>query len=196
MRAKAVRRAGLITTLGVAALALASTPGLAQTDTQGQAAPQAPAPAPAPVLSDAPMPAKKAQDSHAGYYYPTPGTVEEYTARSRPLAANDRKARLDFVNQFNLSLLAKPYPPQFVLFAKGDNAEKAILVALNGDFANTVYRMRALLALLTTLSRQNDLIKEYKVDDLFTFFDQLRLLGFEQLTVSDGKDFAHQVKFK
>ena len=142
------------------------------------------------------VPAARAEDSHAGYYYPTPGTTEEYTARSKPLDTYDRKARLDFVNQFNLQLLGKPYPPQFILFAKGDDAEKAILIGMNGDFAGTIYRMRALLALLTTLARQTDLFKEYKVDDLFTFFDQLRLLGFTQLTVSDGKDFAHQVKFK
>ena len=45
-------------------------------------------------------------------------------------------------------------------------------------------------------ARQTELFKEFKVDDLFTFFDQLKLLGFEQLTVSDGKTYAHQIKLK
>lgn len=140
--------------------------------------------------------AAAAADRHAGYYYPGKVTHEDYTARGKPLPIYNRKSRLDFVNQLNLQLVAKPYPPPFVLFAKGDEAEKAILVSLNADFANTLYRMRALLALMTTLSRQTELFKEFKVDDLFTFFDQLRLLGFEQLTVSDGRDFAHQIDFK
>ncbi|MGQ0675531.1 MAG: molybdopterin-guanine dinucleotide biosynthesis protein A [Rhodospirillales bacterium] len=137
-----------------------------------------------------------AEERHAGYYYPAKPTHEEYTARGKPLPIYNRRSRLDFVNQLNLQLVAKPYPPPFVLFAKGDEAEKAILVTLNADFADTLFRMRALMALMTTLSRQTELFKEFKVDDLFTFFDQLRLLGFEQLTVSDGKRFAHQIDFK
>jgi len=137
-----------------------------------------------------------AAEKHAGYYYPGKVTHEDYVARAKPLPIYNRKSRLDFVNQVNLQLIAKPYPPPFVLFAKGDEAEKAILVSVNAEFANTLYRMRALLALMTTLSRQTELFREFKVDDLFTFFDQLRLLGFDQLTVSDGRDFAHQIEFK
>jgi len=135
-------------------------------------------------------------DRHAGYYYPKEVTTEEYVARARTLPKYDRKARQEFTDQLNLQMLSKPYPPPFVLYAKGDEAEKAILVATGGEFAGTLYRMRALLALMTTLARQTDLFKEYKVEDLFTFFDQLKLLGFEQLTVSDGRNYAHQVKLK
>ena len=138
----------------------------------------------------------RADDKHAGYYYPGKVTHEEYVARAKALPIFDRKARIEFTNQLNLQIVAKPYPPPFVLFAKGDEAEKAILVSLNSDFANTLYRMRALLALITTLSRQTDLFKEFRVDDVFTFFDQLRMLGFKELTVSDGRDFAHQIDFK
>jgi hypothetical protein len=136
------------------------------------------------------------KDRHAGYYYPKDVTVEEYVARAKALPAMDRKARIDFTNQLNLQVLAKPYPPPFVLYAKGDAAEKAILVATTDDFVGSLYRMRAFLALMTTLARQTDLFKTYMVDDLFTFFDQLKLLGFEQLTVSDGKTYAHQIKLK
>lgn len=136
------------------------------------------------------------KDRHAGYYYPKEVTVEEYVARAKKLPNMDRKARIEFTNQLNLQVLGKPYPPPFVLYAKGDAAEKAILVATTDDFVGTLYRMRAFLALMTTLARQTDLFKEYGVDDLFTFFDQLRLLGFDQITVSDGKSYAHQVKLK
>ncbi len=154
----------------------------------------APAQEATPASPDAVAAAKK--DRHAGYYYPKEVTVEEYVARAKKLPNMDRKARIEFTNQLNLQVLAKPYPPPFVLYSKGDEAEKAILVATADDFVGTLYRMRAFLALMTTLARQTDLFKEYGVDDLFTFFDQLKLLGFEQLTVSDGKTYAHQVKLK
>ena len=140
--------------------------------------------------------AQDKQDRHAGYYYPQQVTTEEYVARAKALAIYDRKARIEFTDQLMLQVLGKPYPPQFVLYTKGDKAEKAILVAIDSDFASTLFRMRAFLALMTTLARQTELFKEFKVDDLFTFFDQLKILGFEQLTVSDGKDFAHQITFK
>jgi hypothetical protein len=137
-----------------------------------------------------------AEDRHAGYYYPKPTSTEEYVARSKTLAIYDRRARIEFTDQLMLQVLGKSYPPPFVFYAKGEKAEKAILVAISGDFAGTLYRMRAFLALMTTLARQTELFKEFKVEDLFTFFDQLKILGFEQLTVSDGKDFAHQIVFK
>lgn len=154
----------------------------------------APAQEASPASPEAVAAAKK--DRHAGYYYPKEVTVEEYVARAKKLGNMDRKARIEFTNQLNLQVLAKPYPPPFVLYTKGDEAEKAILVATTDDFVGTLYRMRAFLALMTTLARQTDLFKEYGVDDLFTFFDQLKLLGFDQLTVSDGKSYAHQVKLK
>lgn len=190
--------------LAAAALILAAAGQAAAQTTPTQTAPTQAAPA----QSDTAAPASpsagttnqeqavQSKDRHAGYYYPKNVTVEEYTARAKAIPIYDRKARIDFTNQLNLQVLGKPYPPPFVLYAKGDNAEKAILVTLNSDFAGTLYRMRGLLALMTTLARQTELFKEFKVDDLFTFFDQLKLLGFEQLTVTDGRDFANQIKLK
>jgi hypothetical protein len=53
--------------------------------------------------------------------------------------------------------------------------------------------MRALLAMLTATVRQTDLFRALEVDDLFTFIDLLKMLGFKQLTLSNGRDFAHTV---
>ncbi len=190
----------------VAALAFLATTALAAGPAAAQTAPadqqKAPATAEEPAKSDAPAKSEAAaetppkKDNHAGYYYPSKVTREEYVARAKPLPIYDRRSRIEFTNQLNLQIVGKPYPPPFVLFAKGENAEKAILVATSADFVSTLYRMRAFLALMTSLARQTELFKEFKVDDLFTFFDQLRLLGFNQLTVSDGKDVAHQVALK
>jgi hypothetical protein len=135
-------------------------------------------------------------DRHAGFYYPEPQSREDYQARSKPLPDANRRKRVDFVNGLTAQMLASPYPPQFAVFPKGDEAEKLIIVSLHDHSYNTLYRARALLAMLTAVSRQTPLFQKMKVDDVFTFFDLLVLLGFKRLTISDGDTFAHQVAFK
>jgi len=71
-----------------------------------------------------------------------------------------------------------------------------IIVGLYGDSFNTRYRMRALLAMLTAVARVTPLFKEERVEDYFTFLDLCKMLGFKQLTVSDGRKFAHQIKIE
>lgn len=137
-----------------------------------------------------------AADRHAGYYYPEQQTSEEYEPRSKTLPDADRRKRIDFVNGLTAYMLASPYPPQFAVFAKGTEAEKLIIVSLCNRCYNTLFRARALLAILTALSRQTPFFQRLNVEDFFTFFDLLYLLGFEQLTISDGETFAHQVTFK
>ncbi|MGH6912258.1 MAG: molybdopterin-guanine dinucleotide biosynthesis protein A, partial [Geminicoccales bacterium] len=119
--------------------------------------------------------------------------VEEWTSRAVTLPDSDRARRIAFVTALTNELLSKPYPPQFVIFAKGDAAEKMIIVGLYDNGYNTIYRARALLAELTALARLSPIFREYNVENIFTFFELLKLLGFEQLTVSDGDRFAHQV---
>ena len=72
-----------------------------------------------------------AQDRHAGYYYPVPKTEETYTARARTLPESDRDRRLGFVVAFMAEMAAEAAPQRYVLFAKGTDAEKLIIVALD-----------------------------------------------------------------
>ena len=134
-----------------------------------------------------------AHDRHAGYYYPPPSSTETYKARALTLIDADRETRLRFVVGFSQKMLQNPYPPQFVMFAKGEEAEKLIIVSLYDGHLDTIYRVRALLALLTSVARASDFLKQLGVADFFTFFDLAKLLGFTQITVSDGADFTHQV---
>jgi hypothetical protein len=53
--------------------------------------------------------------------------------------------------------------------------------------------MRALLANLTAVSRVTPFFRENTLPEYATFFDLLKLLGFEQLTVTDGVALTHQV---
>lgn len=134
-----------------------------------------------------------AGDRHAGYYYPDPTSTEEYTARAPILDGNDRKRRRDFVSGIIREIADEPYPPTYAMFAKGAESEKLIILAVQDGFYDTVYRARALFAALTSLARQTPLFAEFDREDQFTFFDLCYMLGFERITISDGKKFAHQV---
>ena len=134
-----------------------------------------------------------AGDRHDGYYYPTPQTVETYEARADTLEDSDRTRRIGFVIELTAQMLSNPYPPEFAVFAKGEEAEKLLIVAMRGGVIDTIYRARALLAMLTSVSRATPLFQDYGVAEVFTFFDLLKILGFAQLTISDGDGFAHQV---
>jgi hypothetical protein len=138
----------------------------------------------------------RADDKYAGYYYPPPQETETYTARVKPLADAKREQRVAFVTGVTQQLISGKYPPTFAIFAKGDDADKMIIVALQEGQINTLYRARALLANLTALSRLTPFFRENAIADQGTFFDLLKLLGFTQVTISDGDKFAHQVKLE
>ena len=137
-----------------------------------------------------------AGDRHAGYYYPAPQTREVYEARATTLPDASRKRRILFVTELTNQMMNNPYPPPFVVFAKGARAEKMIITSLYADGYNTLYRMRALLALLSARARSTPIFTECQVEDLFTYLDLLKLLGFERLTVTDGENFSHQIELK
>jgi len=132
-------------------------------------------------------------DRHEGYYYPEAVSQETYVARAVTLPQATRESRIGFVTGMTAQQLRAPFPPQFAIFAKGDGAQKLIIVALNDTAIGTVFRARALLAQLTAQVRTTQFFQELGVADFFTFFDMAKMMGFEQITVSDGDTFSHQV---
>ena len=135
----------------------------------------------------------RAEDRHENYYYPKITSRETYVARAKTLDKSDRDARISFVIGQIAGQRQQPYPPRYALFAKGTEAEKMIIVGLDADSMSTLFRARAVLAQLTALARNTNLFRELSVDRLFTFFDLAKMLGFKQITVTDGKTYAHQV---
>jgi hypothetical protein len=136
------------------------------------------------------------RDRHVGYYYPQPASEEEYEARAVALPDASRKRRILFVTELTNQMMSNPYPPPVAVFAKGGEARKLIITSLYADGYNTLYRMRGLLALLSARARSTAIFREYQVEDLFTFLDLLKLLGFEKVTVTDGDLFAHQIHIR
>ena len=135
----------------------------------------------------------QAADRHIGYYYPEPQTQEVYKARAQTLPEADRTLRIGFVTGTMQQQFNAPYPPQVAVFAKGARAEKLIVVGLVDGRVDTLFRARAIFANMTASARQLPAFAQMGVQDTFTFFDLAKLLGFEKITISDGRDFAHQV---
>jgi hypothetical protein len=137
-----------------------------------------------------------AQDRHEGYYYPHITSSEVYEARVPVAPDSDRRRRLGFVAAVTKQLSELPYPAPYAIFAKGEAGEKLIIVGYGDQRLGTVYRARALFATLTNLLRLGPLFQGTPIDDQATFFDLVKLLGFQQITVSDGADFAHRIELK
>jgi len=138
----------------------------------------------------------RAQDTQEGYYYPKPKVVETYQARVAPLAESDRSRRLGFVTALSKEFDARPYPPNYLVFAKGDDSDKMIIVGMVEGQLGTVYRTRALLADLTASARLTEFFQQNSIAEYSTFLDFLKLLGFKQVTITDGVAFAHQIKIE
>lgn len=148
------------------------------------------------ALSQGTVAAAVTKDRHVGYYYPEPAQVEEYNARSRRMAGATRRNRIGFIVGIVDQILKRPFPPPASVFVKGERAQKMIIVANTEGRLNTIYRVRAYLATLTSVARGMPIFAELQVEDVFTFLDLLKMLGFTQITVTDGDAFAHQILIK
>lgn len=146
------------------------------------------------IIAIALLAGSAAADEREGYYYP-PIVSEEVFARelvaSGPPA--DRAVRVRFITQVTKAQLAAPENPPFVIFAKGAEAEHMIIIALDDAIFRTLYRARAVLAQLTANLRGTQFFVESGLDVEGTWFDLAKLLGFEDVVISDGAEWAHRV---
>lgn len=134
-----------------------------------------------------------AADRHTGYYYPEIGSEETYQAPLPVFQGVSRFSRVGFVTQLDQLQKQKPYPPIYHLFAKGGNAEKLIIIATEEGRYNTLYRIRGLLASMTADARISPLFAKLGSIEQLNFFDLLKMVGFKQLVVTNGKEISHKV---
>ena len=135
-----------------------------------------------------------AEDRHAGYYYPEVTSTEIYHSRAETLPDSDRSRRVGFVTGVTAGQTERPYYPITAMYAKGTGADKLIMIGLHDGPMDTLYRARALLAMLTATSRTTAVFRELDPQGNYTFLDLLKILGFTRLTLSDGKTWAHQIE--
>ncbi len=133
------------------------------------------------------------QSTHEGYYYPKPQTVEHFVSSVVTLPESNQTRRQAFVIGMTQKLMDGQYAPGFAIFAKGSQSEKLIIVGMIDGQLNTVYRARALLAELTSVARASAFFQQNTPPEASNFFDFMKLLGFHQITITDGRNFAHQV---
>jgi hypothetical protein len=138
----------------------------------------------------------QAIDRHAGYYYPEPIYQEIYKARAQALKTANRKTRVAFVTSITQQNMQREFPPEAAIFAKGNDAEKLIIVGLVDGRLDTIYRSRAIFANMTAAARTLPIFQELGVEDVFTFFDLAALMGFRQISITNGRNFTHQVILK
>ncbi len=136
------------------------------------------------------------EDRYVGYYYPKPTSTEVFDSQMQTIASMDRAQRIQFVTVVSQGTIQAAYRVPYAVFAKGDKADKMIIVGLQSGELNSIYRMRALLANMTTMSRLSPFFQEKTVAEDATFFDLLKLLGFHSLTITDGDKLTHQVTIK
>ncbi len=130
------------------------------------------------------------------YYYP-PVNSEDVFARDLAVGPPaSRAVRVGFTTQITKAQLDAPESPRFVIFAKGDEARHMIIVALDDEVFKTIYRARAVLAQLTSNVRGTDFFINSNIQDHATWFDLAKLLGFEDLVISDGATWSHRVIFE
>ncbi|MBY8976592.1 hypothetical protein KHP62_12285 [Rhodobacteraceae bacterium NNCM2] len=131
------------------------------------------------------------------YYYP-PINSEEVFARSMTDTAppSSRGVRVAFMTEITKAQLAAPETPRFAIFAKGAEAEHMIIVALDDQVFKTLFRARAVLAQLTSNARGTEFFVKSGIADRATWFDLAKLLGFEDIVITDGNLWSHLIKLE
>ncbi|MBO6756779.1 MAG: hypothetical protein JJ902_10675 [Roseibium sp.] len=138
----------------------------------------------------------QASDLHAGYYYPDPQTRETYVT-DVPLAPDaGESSRAAFIIGLAAQQLEQNYAPGYHVFAKGEHLEKMIIVATGDGRYDTLFQLRALLASLTSRARATPLFAQVEKPYELNFLDFCKLMGFRQVTVSNGDDLAHQIQVR
>ena len=139
---------------------------------------------------------KADEDRYIGYYYPKPTATETYTSPMQTIAGAERAQRVQFATVVSQGTIQSAYRVPYAVFVKGEKADKMIIVGLQPGEMSTIFRARAILANMTTMSRLSPFFQERTIAEDANFFDLLKLLGFQQITISDGDKFTHQVNIK
>ena len=132
-----------------------------------------------------------AADREAGTLYPEPKSSELVRSLAKPRDDASTVERRRFALALGRALTNAGLG-EVSVETTGDNAERLVLVAVQGGIADTLYRARALLARLGGLAREIAPFAASQPDLEWSFLDLLRSLDFERVTVSDGDELAVQ----
>ncbi|MEM7060596.1 MAG: hypothetical protein AAF557_23700 [Pseudomonadota bacterium] len=134
-----------------------------------------------------------AEDKRVGYYYPAVTSEETFVRSLGNTPPANRAVRANFITEITKAQLEGSNDPKFVVFAKGAAAEHMIILAVNDEVFRTLYRARAVMAQLTANARGTEFFKSNNLQFVATWFDLAKLLGFEDIVVSDGVTWSHRI---
>ncbi len=134
-----------------------------------------------------------AQDRREGYNHPPIASEEVFIRQIATPPSSNRAVRTNFINEITRAQLAAPANPRIAIFAKGGDAEHMVIIALDDQIFKTLYRARAQLAQLTSNARGTDFFKAENLQFTATWFDLAKLLGFEDIVISDGDTWSHRI---
>ena len=140
--------------------------------------------------------AANAQDRHAGYYYPAVSSSENYESELPILPSVSKRSRVGLDVGLNEKQLARNFAPGYHLFAKGETAQKLIVVSTELHRYQSLFQLRALLATMTTMARTSPLFAKSGAPENLNFLDLCKMAGFTQVTLSNGTDLSHQIFIK
>lgn len=142
------------------------------------------------------LPLPAAADERGSYYYPPITSEEVFTRAMIPAPTASREIRTAFTTQVTAAQLAAPESPRFVIFAKGSEAQHMVMVALDDQIFRTLYRARAVLAQLTSNARRTDFFVNNGIASQATWLDLVKVMGFEDMVISDGATWSHRIILK
>ncbi len=137
-----------------------------------------------------------ADDKREGYYYPEITSEETFERRVAKAPNAKKEVRTAFTTELTKGQLKSPTKPRIAIFAKGGESEHLIIMALDDDIFSTLFRARAVMAQLTSHARTTPFFKKNGIQFAATWFDLAKILGFEDIVLSDGKTWSHKVYLK
>jgi len=137
-----------------------------------------------------------AEDRRVGYYYP-PITSEEVFDRTLAKAPKAIGAvRTAFVTELTKSQMKSPSKPRIAVFAKGGKKQHMIVIALDDEIFETLFRARAVMAQMTSQARTTPFFQKNGIQFGATWYDLAKILGFEDIVISDGKTWSHKINIE
>ncbi|MEM1390071.1 MAG: hypothetical protein AAGG45_03240 [Pseudomonadota bacterium] len=127
-----------------------------------------------------------------GYTYPAPVGFEVVpTIVVDEVAIPSFEARVQFVSQLTQMLTSRPYAPLALAMTEGNDHQTIVFMDAGRLNVSTAYQARAMVAQMSSATRNSPVFAQYGVENYASVFDLFKLLGFDQVVITDGDDFAY-----
>jgi hypothetical protein len=136
------------------------------------------------------------QEAGAGVYFPTPTSAETREPEFRSGIDPGPERRQFFTDQVNLAAATSARQAPIVVQAVGEERRTLVFTVLETTSEPTPYLARALLARATSIIRFAPAIAEMGISQDFDVYNMASLLGFTSIVVTDGRDFAHEIRIQ